>query len=121
MEKYIRTSGEKQEVAVLISFMYGSGWSSCEPNPKIKYEMAMNKYLVEYIMQCKEKNINPSIKEVNKIWDTHISKYPKPKNMNGIKTLNIYWIEKKACFKIKNFKGAEYIFHPEDDLSWMQA
>ena len=108
------------EVGVLISFKYGIGWSSIEDNPVKKKIMAMNKHLVQYIYDCQQKNISPTVKGMTAVWNTHLSQYALP-NMNGVTNIRIYWINSGSSFKIKQVKGAEYIFQPVDDLSWLIA
>jgi hypothetical protein len=118
MSRFTRSLNGYEEVGILISFQYGVGWSSTESNPGKKKEMAMNKHLVQYIYDCQERKIQPSIKDMTKVWNTHLSHYELP-NMKGVANIRIYWIKSGSAFKIKHLRGAEYIFRPEDDLTWI--
>lgn len=107
-------------VGVLISLTYGHGWSSTESNPEIKKEMIMNKQLVTYVNDCRSKKMQPNPDDVKEIWSTLFPQYPVPE-LRGVKNLCVMWIERGSAFKIMQMNGAEYIYHPSDDLSWVVA
>lgn len=110
------------QVGVLISFGYGKGWSSNVPvtNTKMRREMMMNKKLVEYVLKCRGENKNPTPKEMTRIWDNVLPQFPAP-DMNGVAQLNVMWVNKDEPFQIRDVKGAEYIYSPHDDPSWIIA
>ena len=116
-EKFINNQGL---VGVLISLTYGHGWSTTESNPKIKEEMMMNKYLVNYILDCEKNNIKKSRTEVEKIWKEKFPIHPLPE-MRGVEKLCVMWIKPGAAFKILQVKGAEYLYQPSDDPEWIIA
>ena len=107
-------------VGVLISLTYGHGWSSTESNPEIKQEMMMNKELVTYVSDCRKKKIEPKPNEIEEIWKTQFPQYPLPE-LRGVKNLCVMWVESGSAFKILQMNGAEYIYHPYDDPSWILA
>jgi hypothetical protein len=117
VEKVINKQGF---VGVLISLTYGHGWSSTESNPEIKQEMMMNKQLVTYVNDCRNKKKQPAPFEIEEIWKTQFPTYPLPE-LRGVKNLCVMWVERESAFKIMQMNGAEYIYHPCDDPSWVIA
>lgn len=117
VEKVINKQGF---VGVLISLTYGHGWSSTESNPEIKQEMMMNKQLVTYVNDCRNKKKQPAPFEIEEIWKTQFPTYPLPE-LRGVKNLCVMWVERGSAFKIMQMNGAEYIYHPCDDPSWVIA
>jgi hypothetical protein len=41
--------------------------------------------------------------------------------MNGVSQLNVMWVNKDEPFQIRNVNGAEYLYSPHDDPSWIIA
>lgn len=117
VEKVINKQGF---VGVLISLTYGHGWSSTESNPEIKQEMMMNKQLVTYVNDCRNKKKQPAPFEIEEIWKTQFPTYPLPE-LRGVKNLCVMWVESGSAFKILQMNGAEYIYNPCDDPSWVIA
>ena len=110
------------QVGVLISFGYGKGWSSnvSVTNTKMRREMMMNKMLVEYVIKCRGEKKNPTPKEMKRIWDNVLPQFPAP-DMNGVAQLNVMWVNKDEPFQIRDVNGAEYLYSPHDDPSWIIA
>lgn len=93
------------EVAVLVSYGYGAGWSTWEG-----YEgMEFDPRLVEWIEAGK-----PGLKDT---WDNNlpedITKYLEEKYdgvyLGGVKDLEIEWIPEGSAFRITEYDGSESI------------
>lgn len=108
------------QVGVLISFGYGKCWSSntSVTNTKMRREMMMNKLLVEYVLKCREELKNPCPLEMKQIWQDALPEFPTP-DMKGVSQLNVMWVNKDEPFQIRDVKGAEYIYSPHDDPTWI--
>ena len=110
------------QVGVLISFGYGKGWSSntSVTNTKMRREMIMNKKLVEYVLKCRGERKNPSPGEMKQIWQDALPEFATP-DMKGVSQLNVMWVNADEPFQIRDVNGAEYIYSPHDDPSWIIA
>ena len=62
----------------------------------------------------------PKPNEIEEIWKTQFPQFPLPE-LRGVKNLCVMWIDRGSAFKIMQMNGAEYIYNPCDDPSWVIA
>lgn len=97
MEKYYNENGD---VAVLVSYGYGAGWSTWLPDKTSLF----NPRIVKAVLD-----------EVDNLEEIAKSEYPN-ENVEGVDCLSVEWIPKGTLFRINEDYGAEFleIYSPEN-------
>lgn len=95
MEKYIRETGDTKEVAVLVSYGYGAGWSTWGgDNADL---MLYDVELVQAVLAGKTKT------ELKEIAD---ERYPNDYT-GGVDGLTVEWVRQGTRFRINEYDGSE--------------
>lgn len=118
VEKVIRDG----KVAVLISPGFGAGWTTWNDNHPRVEQMLYDPDIVNAILEWEKadgKNWKQCLMKIKEIADAKYNQDPDDYFFgNGLRDVEVVWVEKGRKFIIKEYDGSEGIqFH--DEMNWI--